>query len=325
MSRTRRPSPPKGRSGGGSAVEPDPANTRTFRIALARLPGRLRQATRLFHELTGLAAVTSIRSASVDTGKAGQIAPPVHPRCASVLRVAADHVPCEEEWRRHLSTGQRSRAVQSHVCSLGLRCSCVPIFFGGTLVGVAKLVVGPETAVRRVAVAVRALEMVVARACQDFYVSTLTEELAELRHRLAELQKLRGGAALGPGDRSLAAAAISGTATASERGPIVRKVLDYLDAHYLDPELSLTSVSRELRVNEKYLTHLFTQVVGQRMRAHIVELRLQHACRKLRSSDGPIKQIAYESGFRRPDRFRRVFRRQVGVAPSTYRRIFAQG
>ena len=38
----------------------------------------------------------------------------------------------------------------------------------------------------------------------------------------------------------------------------------------------------------------------------------------------PIKQIAYESGFRQADRFRHAFREQVGVAPSTYRRIFTK-
>ncbi len=88
--------------------------------------------------------------------------------------------------------------------------------------------------------------------------------------------------------------------------------------------MSLVAVSRALGLSDKYLSHLFTRVVGQRMHAYIIHLRVQHACRQLLSTRTPIKRIAYESGFRQPDRFRRAFRKRVGVAPSTYRQIFTK-
>ncbi len=159
---------------------------------LARLPDRLRRAIRLFHDLTGLSAVTSIRGA-VD-GQCGPdaIVPPVHPRCASLLRTRKQDAPCEKEWRTHVQTGLRSRSVQSHVCSLGLRCSCVPIFYGETLVGIAKFVADPQATDSRVSLAVRALELAVSQVCQESYVSTLSEELIGLRRQVAELQHVHG-------------------------------------------------------------------------------------------------------------------------------------
>ena len=86
--------------------------------------------------------------------------------------------------------------------------------------------------------------------------------------------------------------------------------------------LSLAEVSRALGVNGKYLTRVFTRVVGQRMHAYILDLRVQHACRLLLATGRPVKEIAVQSGFRQAEGFRRVFHEHVGVPPATYRRIF---
>ena len=298
----------------------DPA----MNVALAQLPGRLRRARRLFHDLTGLTAVTSIRGAVEDPRDLGAIAPPIHPRCASLLRTTKQEAPCEKEWRRHLRIGLRSRDVQSHVCSLGLRCSCVPIYCGETLVGIAKFVADPKTTDRQVSLAVRALEMAVSKVSQDFYISTLSEELNELRWQVAELRKVHGRTDPEVGEGAASDRALPKRAPTAHPGSRVEEVLEYVHGHYLDPNLSLVTVSRALGLSDKYLTHLFTQVVGERMRAYIVQLRLQHSCRQLLTTGMPIKQIAYASGFRQPDRLRHAFRKQVGVAPSRYRRTFAR-
>jgi AraC-like DNA-binding protein len=222
--------------------------------------------------------------------------------------------PCDEQWQWHLQTGRRTHAVQSHVCPLGLRCSCVPIFYGETLVGTAKVVAGPATKDRRFTLAAQALELAVSSACHDLHVSALSEQLENLRAQVAQFQDVR---------RSERVAPDGGDATSERRdGSLIDQALGYLGAHYLDPALSLAEVSRELGVNSKYLTRLFTRVVGQRMHAYILDLRVQHTCRLLLSTDRPIKQIALESGFRRPDGFRRAFQEHVGVAPAVYRRIF---
>ena len=296
---------------------------RGLRVALAQLPGRLRGAMRLFHDLTGLAAVASIMAPVEDQRGPGAIAPPVHPRCASLLRTTTQEAPCEGEWRKHVRIGVRSRRIQRHVCPLGLRCSCVPIFYGNTLVGIAKFVAGPQATDRRVSLAVRALEMAVSQVCQDFYVSTLSGELNGLRRQVAELQRVHGGGSEAR-DGSLAGGAQAGGGLAVHAGSRVEGVLEYVHGHYLDPAFSLGAVSRALGLNEKYVAHLFTLVVGRRMHAYVVHLRVQHACLELLASGKPIKQIAYASGFRQPGRFRRAFRRQVGVAPLTYRRVFAK-
>ena len=287
---------------------------RQRRLALAQLPARMRRALRLFRRLTGLSAVTSLRTAVDDRGEPGAIAPPIHPRCALQLRRTKIEAPCEKQWQWHLREGFRTHSPQSHVCPLGLRCSCVPIFYGETLVGTAKVVAGPATTDRRFALAAEALELAVSRVCEDLHVSALTEELTDLREQVAELRSARGSERTRP----------RGGDPASEawEGSLMDRTLGYLGAHYLDPALSLAEVSRALGVNSKHLTRLFTRIVGQRMHAYILDLRVHHTCRLLLSTDRSIKQIALESGFRRVEGFRRVFREHVGVAAATYRRIF---
>jgi AraC-like DNA-binding protein len=281
----------------------------------------MRRAIRLFRDLTGLTAVTSVRAADADRDPCG-IAPPVHPRCAGLRPAPAEKLPCEAEWQKHLRAGLRTRVVQRHVCPLDLRCACVPIHYRETLVGIAKFVAGPRMTDARLRRAVRVLELVVSSACRDLEVSALSEETRRLRRQVADLRKVRPIGAPGPRGVDLGGVPRSGIAANAHAGSLVHKALDYLDGHYLDPALSLVAVSRQLGVNGKYLTRLFGQEVGQRMRAVILDLRVQHACRLLLDTNQPIKQVAYESGFGDPDHFRRTFRGRVGVAPTTYRGVF---
>jgi AraC-like DNA-binding protein len=73
-----------------------------------------------------------------------------------------------------------------------------------------------------------------------------------------------------------------------------------------------------------YLTQRFTQLVGQHMHGYIIAFRVDRACRELLGTDLPIKRIALEPGFREGAAVSSVFRRQLGVSPSEYRRIFTR-
>src|SRR5512133_154273 len=96
------------------------------RLALARLPAHVGEATRLFRELTGYTAVTSFKSAVTRPHGHATMTPPMHPLCASRLQAAREDRPCDEQWERHLHSSLGSPMVQHHVCPLGLRCACIP-------------------------------------------------------------------------------------------------------------------------------------------------------------------------------------------------------
>ena len=291
-------------------------------LTMVRLPGLMRRALGHFRKITGLTAATSLVTPLAGAGQAAALSPPDHPRCARRLR-SGRTAPCRKQWFIHVRSSRRSPSVHSHTCPIGLRCSCVPIQFDGRLIGVAKLVVGPETSDRAFLTATSVLELVVTGICQDSLASGLSEEVRVLRQHLAELRQIhsKGDPVADSSDAPLAPAA--SRATQRRNLTLVGRALAHLHRHYEAPALSLPAVAEALGCNPRYLTTRFTLIVGERMHAYLVRLRVAHACRLLMETNVLIKEAAYASGFRGNGGLVRVFRRQVGVSPGEYRRIFA--
>lgn len=87
--------------------------------------------------------------------------------------------------------------------------------------------------------------------------------------------------------------------------------------------LSLDDLSRELNVNTKYLSMALNQVLGKSFPEFINECRLDKA-KELILSDTfeqySIEAIAFESGFNSRATFYRVFKSEMGLSPSEYRK-----
>jgi AraC-like DNA-binding protein len=292
--------------------------------AFARLPARIQEAKRLFQEITGFMAVTSFSSAAPSLDPSENVTPPMHPLCAASLKTTIGRGPCEVEWGKHLHRSLGSRSVQTHLCPLGLRCSCVPIYCGDALAGVAKCVTKGETSEKEHSQAVRVLELAISNACHEARASELSVQNDDLRERFARLQKVRTDA-LASGKPGSSAGADGAVPSEPANGrQLIDRTLEYLALHYLESPISLLTISRALGVSQGYLTRRFTQVVGQRMRAYVLQLRIQHACRLILIHDKSIKGVAFESGFNRIEVFRRTFRKYVGVSPTDYRRAFSR-
>jgi AraC-like DNA-binding protein len=291
-------------------------------LSLVRLPGRVRSALRRFRNITGLTAVAVFVPTLGGAERPSSLSPPVHPRCARRLR-SGRAAPCRRQWFNHVRSSRRSSGVHSHVCPIGLRCACVPIQFDGRLVGVAKLVVGSETSDRAFSTATSVLELVVTGICQDSLASGLSDEVRVLRQHLAEVRQIRskGDAVADGSDAPLSPA--DSRATHRESVTLVDSALSHLHRHYQTPALSLPAVAEALGCNPRYLTTRFTMIVGERMHAYLVRLRVAHACRLLMDTSVPIKEAAFASGFGGNAGLARAFRRHVGVSPGEYRRIYA--
>jgi AraC-like DNA-binding protein len=112
--------------------------------------------------------------------------------------------------------------------------------------------------------------------------------------------------------------------TRSEKQPsAVRKsmwsVIQYVYDHYLEP-LSLTSLSEQFHIHPTLLSTHFGETFGIHFVDFLHELRVRHACSLLNSSELPISQVAYESGFSSYPTFSRTFLRIKGMTPSEYRK-----
>lgn len=108
---------------------------------------------------------------------------------------------------------------------------------------------------------------------------------------------------------------LSGT---DEQQEAVRRAVSYIIAHFREqvrlPELlKLTGMSRATFARQ------FHSHAGRPFSTFLNQVRLQAVCRALRDTTDPVTNIALENGFSQLSFFNRLFRREFGVNPSTYR------
>jgi transcriptional regulator GlxA family with amidase domain len=86
------------------------------------------------------------------------------------------------------------------------------------------------------------------------------------------------------------------------------------------PACSVSELALEVHLSPAHLQRLFKQKTGLHVRDLIGEQRLIKAAHLLRSSDLPIKEIAYAVGYLHHSSFVRAFQRRFAQPPKFYRR-----
>jgi AraC-like DNA-binding protein len=100
------------------------------------------------------------------------------------------------------------------------------------------------------------------------------------------------------------------------------RIKQYILAHLNDPDLSIERIAAAMGCSKRYLHQVFAaeRVTIER---HIWRLRVEHCCQALAEqgqSQKSISEIAFEWGFNSSAHFSRLFKAEVGVAPTSYRR-----
>lgn len=97
------------------------------------------------------------------------------------------------------------------------------------------------------------------------------------------------------------------------------KVFRYIEEHYSDYELTLGSLSAQLKVTGPYLSGLFKKQSGTNFSVYLEKVRIRHAEELLKSADISVDELAQKVGYISADSFRRAFKRVNGVTPTQYR------
>ena len=94
--------------------------------------------------------------------------------------------------------------------------------------------------------------------------------------------------------------------------------------HFLDPELSLFGLAKDLNTNSAYLSRVINEIKGLNFSNYINELRVEYLVKKL--ADDPrlqyykIQALGEEGGFKKAYSFSKAFEKKIGIKPSTYLR-----
>ncbi|MBQ9964185.1 MAG: helix-turn-helix domain-containing protein [Clostridia bacterium] len=104
---------------------------------------------------------------------------------------------------------------------------------------------------------------------------------------------------------------------------LVKRCIEYVDKH-LKSGLSAAEIATELFVSDSRLRKVFRQEVGVPIGKYINDRVLSAAELQLRYSDRSVKSISESLGFCDQFYFSRMFARQYGMSPVSYRKL-AQG
>lgn len=112
----------------------------------------------------------------------------------------------------------------------------------------------------------------------------------------------------------------------AKQSALFRRTLEYLEAHFEDPELTPQTVAKANGISMRYLHSLFHHS-GTSVSRWLWERRLKAAREDLLNPNldhRRISEIAFRRGFNDPAHFSRTFRSRFDISPSELRRTAAR-
>ncbi|MFD0960948.1 AraC family transcriptional regulator [Paenibacillus chungangensis] len=118
-----------------------------------------------------------------------------------------------------------------------------------------------------------------------------------------------------------------GTPNAGASAPAKRDrlmpLIQWLDERHADPSLSLTDMAGYMHLTPQRLSALFQSAMGISPYAYLIGVRMQKAKDYLAAHSGmSVKEIAYATGYRDESHFVSAFRKQAGMTPNAFRRLY---
>ncbi|MBN2346874.1 MAG: helix-turn-helix domain-containing protein [Candidatus Aminicenantes bacterium] len=97
------------------------------------------------------------------------------------------------------------------------------------------------------------------------------------------------------------------------------------DKPHLDPDLTLAKLAEATKIPAKHLSQVINEHFGLNFNDFVNRLRVEEAKRLLLDRDSrkfKLLRIAFESGFNSKSVFNDAFRKNTGISPSEFRRLF---
>jgi AraC-like DNA-binding protein len=111
----------------------------------------------------------------------------------------------------------------------------------------------------------------------------------------------------------------------NETGRIAQTVLEYVKNNkpYLDPELNLDQLARQLSLKSRLLSQVINDELGQNFHDFINRKRIEEASRLLTNPKDPkitVLEVLYEVGFNSKSSFNTLFKKYTGLTPSEFKK-----
>jgi two-component system response regulator YesN len=107
--------------------------------------------------------------------------------------------------------------------------------------------------------------------------------------------------------------------TYPQQAGILQKAKEYIDQHYMDPELSLNQVAAFVSHSPSHFSAIFSHGTCNTFKEYVTELRIKKAKELLLTTSLRSSEISYEIGYGDPHYFSYIFRKNTGMTPTEFR------
>ena len=101
----------------------------------------------------------------------------------------------------------------------------------------------------------------------------------------------------------------------------VEPIAAYISEHYME-RITLDGLSECVKYDKYYICKLMKATLNTTFTEYLNYVRLQNAEKLLFSTDRPIAEIVYETGFSTPQNFFKVFKTMYGYTPYKYKLLY---
>jgi AraC family transcriptional regulator len=100
----------------------------------------------------------------------------------------------------------------------------------------------------------------------------------------------------------------------------ILRVLIHIQEH-LDDSLDLEVLAEVACFSPYHFHRIFRGMVGESVKEYVRRLRIERAAHRLKSSELPVTQLAFEAGYETHAAFSRAFRDRFGESPTKFREL----
>jgi two-component system response regulator YesN len=98
----------------------------------------------------------------------------------------------------------------------------------------------------------------------------------------------------------------------------VSSIVDYVNSHYRDTDISLKKIAYVFSYTEKYLSSLFKKQMNVGFNSYLNNLRVQYAQELIEKYEKSVSKIATLCGYSDAMYFSKVFKKYTGKTPTEY-------
>lgn len=108
----------------------------------------------------------------------------------------------------------------------------------------------------------------------------------------------------------------------SDKFPLwIKEVNDFLQSNFAK-SFTLEEIAKIADVHSVHLARVFREKYGCTIGEYVRKLRIEFACRQIKK-DMPMSEIALSAGFADQSHFTRIFKSQIGITPTEYKKTRA--